>query len=125
VRRIPNVRWLGYVPQEEVAGLLEAAAVGIIPFSRNALTAAINPNKLYEYLAAGRPVVSVDFSAEAAAPGELVYLAQDQDSFAEQIGRAIAEDDATARTRRQAFAAQHDWKDKAREFATVLASAAG
>ena len=57
--RLENVDLIGEVPYGQVPKWLSRFDVTILPFRRNALTEATNPVKLYEILAAGKPLVSV------------------------------------------------------------------
>jgi teichuronic acid biosynthesis glycosyltransferase TuaH len=57
-----NVHWLGAKPHAELPHYVMELDVCLIPFRITALTRGVNPNKLYEYLALGKPVVSTDFS---------------------------------------------------------------
>jgi glycosyltransferase involved in cell wall biosynthesis len=59
---LANVHWLGAVPHEELPHYVAAMDVCLIPFRSTALTRGVNPNKLWEYLALGKPVVATDFS---------------------------------------------------------------
>jgi glycosyltransferase involved in cell wall biosynthesis len=52
------VEHLGPVTPALVPGLLRAAAVGIVPHQVTDLTRSMDPMKVYEYLAAGLPVVT-------------------------------------------------------------------
>ncbi|MXQ12891.1 glycosyltransferase [Microvirga makkahensis] len=57
----PNVEIVGQRVYADMPAFMQAATVGIIPFAlsdRDEAVRAINPLKLYEYLAAGLPVVS-------------------------------------------------------------------
>ncbi len=54
----PNIHLLGPRAYGELPSVLRAADVGLIPYARNALTESIFPMKVYEYLAAGLPVVA-------------------------------------------------------------------
>ena len=54
----PNIELLGARLYQELPALMGEASVGIIPFVINDLIKATSPIKLYEYLAAGLPVVS-------------------------------------------------------------------
>ncbi len=58
----PNVYMPGVVPYGQVLAYLRAFDVGIVPHLRNRLTERMNPLKLYNYFAAGLPVVSSDVS---------------------------------------------------------------
>lgn len=55
---LPNVYILGSRPFAQVRAYLRYSDIGLVPFLKNALTDAISPIKLFEYCAAGLPVVS-------------------------------------------------------------------
>lgn len=57
VKGLPNVHLLGPRPYAQLPGYLAHAHAGIIPFRVSEHIDAVNPIKLYEYLAAGLPVV--------------------------------------------------------------------
>ena len=63
---LPNVHFLGTVPYADVPQLLAGARFGMIPFHINPLTVGVHPLKLYDYLAAGCPVLSADLPEVAA-----------------------------------------------------------
>ena len=58
----PNVYMPGVVPYGQVLAYLRSFDVGIVPHLRNRLTERMNPLKLYNYFAAGLPVVTSDVS---------------------------------------------------------------
>ena len=60
LRSIPKVTLFGLMGRKDVTGALAASDVCIIPHVAGQLTNAMSPMKLYEYLAAGKPVVAVD-----------------------------------------------------------------
>ena len=53
-----NVVWLGPRPYESLPAYLQLFDVAMIPFQINEVTLATSPLKLYEYFAAGKPVVT-------------------------------------------------------------------
>ena len=57
---LPNVHVHPPVDRGAVAGIVFGADLGIIAHRRSALTEAMSPLKLYEYLAAGKPVATPD-----------------------------------------------------------------
>ncbi len=57
-----NIFLLGKKPHEEIPNYLNYANVGIMPFIDNRLTNSIHPLKLYEYFAAGLPVIARDLN---------------------------------------------------------------
>ncbi|MEZ4767525.1 MAG: glycosyltransferase [Caldilineales bacterium] len=58
LKALPNMHFLGVLPVEDVPHFITACDVCLIPYRVNDETRAISSLKLYEYLAAGKPVVS-------------------------------------------------------------------
>ena len=106
----PNCVYLGARPYPELPAWLLNADVGLIPFQRTPLTAGVDPVKLYEYLAAGLPVVATPFSAElaAAAAAGGVSLAADAVAFAAALSAQLAAPPAVERLR--ALAEPRRWE---------------
>jgi len=107
---LPNVTMPGERPYAELPSWLGVMNVAIIPFRRTSLTEATNPVKVYEMLAAGRPVVSVAIP-EVAALAPLVRLASDAATFEREIEAALGDDGAAAAERR-AFATEQSWEHR-------------
>src|SRR5262249_2492326 len=85
--------------------------VGLIPFDRDrkaALVDTINPLKLYEYAAAGLPVVATPWK-ELQRIGGPVTFASDPNSFAAAGGRAI---DSPFPDGAQSFAQVASWQQR-------------
>jgi glycosyltransferase involved in cell wall biosynthesis len=114
-----NVQHLGVVKHDELPAYLAAADVCLIPLLKNELTRFLNPNKLYEYFAAGKPVVSMALSPDLIAMREHVFLAEDAASFAAQIEPALATTQSRAEERRH-LAAANDWQEKAKQMAGLI-----
>jgi len=51
------VRWIGHRPYASLKAYLSVFDVALIPFVINDITMATSPLKLYEYFAAGKPVI--------------------------------------------------------------------
>jgi glycosyltransferase involved in cell wall biosynthesis len=115
--RLPNVSLPGEEPYESLPEWLGRFDVAIIPFKRTPLTEATNPVKVYEMLAAGRPIVSVPI-AEVAALVPLVRIAATAEEFEREIEAALVPD-RTAADARRAFARGQTWE---RRFESVSAA---
>ncbi|MEW6172557.1 MAG: glycosyltransferase [Bacillota bacterium] len=87
-RSIPNLRFVGYKFYESLPQYLHYADVCIIPFKLNRISLATNPVKMYEYLAAGKPVVTTDLPEARNTPG--VHVAKDYQSFIAGVGRILS-----------------------------------
>ncbi len=120
LRKLSNVHLLGYKPFAEMPSLLAGFDVCTIPFVVNRVTQATNPVKLYEYLAAGKPVVSTPLDEVAALGPPYSYIGATADEFAGQLDRAIAEDTASNIKQRAAFAATNSWTDRYRTFDAAI-----
>ncbi len=116
LRALPNVRLPGYLPYSEVPRAMASFDVALIPFKEGPVARGADPIKIYEYFAAGRPVVTTPVSdAEQLVP--LLYSASGEAAFCAAIEQALAErtsgeGEALARARKE-FAARHDWAARA------------
>ena len=116
---LPNVRWLGPRPYEELPRHLAGFDVAMIPFVDSAVTQSSSPLKLFEYLAAGRPVVTTDLEECRSTP--LARIGRDAARFAEEIdaARGLADDPAFAAAG-EAFARENTWEVRAEQVLTAL-----
>jgi len=87
-----NIHLLGGILYNKVQPYLINADVGIIPFKGGPLSQSINPVKLYEYLAAGLPVVS-SFIEEIKEFKDVIFLARNNKEFNNFLLRALKERD--------------------------------
>jgi len=117
--KLANVRFYGEMPYRKLPDLLREFDVAIIPFRIVELTRCTNPVKLYEYMAAGKPVVAAAIP-EVIEATDLVYIADDASSFADRIEEALAEDSSALRARRQDWAREHTWASRARQLREAL-----
>lgn len=111
----PNVRYLGTVRYESVPFLMTQADVGWIPFAGERTLQGLSPLKMYEFLAAGKPVVATPFPEGSGVPG--VFFARTPDETLRQLELARSQAPALEGELR-AFAAGQTWLARAR---TVLA----
>lgn len=119
-----NVRLLGSRPYREIPGLIAACDACIVPHVRDGLTATMDPLKLYEYLAAGKPVVSTVASPNPALDG-VVDVVGGAEEFAAAVGAAIEDDDEGHRERRRAAVACETWPARADRMLAVIRDALG
>ena len=112
---IPNVHFLGPRPQPECPPYLAHFDAGMIPFNLNALTFAIYPLKINEYLAVGVSVIATDFSPDIKTFADVAYVVP-RAQWVEVIDEAIADNDASAVARRRERARAGTWKARAAAF---------
>jgi glycosyltransferase involved in cell wall biosynthesis len=116
----PNLHLLGPRSYSQLPDVLRGADVGLIPYSRNELTDSVFPMKVYEYLAAGLPVIATQLPAlEGVAE---VHSAADADGIMALLEQALAQDDPELRAARSRAAAGHSWEQRMQEIAAAVES---
>ena len=111
---LSNVVMTGEMPYARLPAYLHAFDVCLLPFKVIPLTLATNPVKVYEYLSAGKPVVSVDLP-EMTQFQDLVSVASDTDGFLAAIAEVLADgENVPAIAQRQAFGQEQTWTHRAR-----------
>jgi hypothetical protein len=118
----PNIHLLGQRPFSRIPGFLGHCQAGIIPFDKARmpeLVEAINPLKLYEYCAAGLPVVGFR-SEEIAALDAPVSTFETADGFVEALRRELAGDAPAKKESRRRWAAAASWDRRAAELERAL-----
>lgn len=108
LRRLPNVHLPGAQPYAQLPGWARAFDAAIIPYRLNRQVANANPLKLREYLAAGKPVVSVR-NVEIEKFAEWVRIADNRASFLDALDAAVDDNSAQACARRMAAVADQSW----------------
>lgn len=106
---LSNVHLLGEKKYAELPGYFAYFDVCTIPFKLVPLTLATNPVKFYEYMSAGKPVVSIDLP-ELAPYADDCYLAHNGKEFVAQLETAMEQkDDQDKISRRIALARENSW----------------
>ncbi len=122
LRRYPNVHFLGEKPRSELPGYLKGLAAALVPYRANELTRNIFPLKLFEYLAAGLPVI-VGGLPELRRFEGTIGVADGPQDYPGLVRRAIAEDDAAKRAERVALAAENTWDHRVEEISMLVEEA--
>ncbi|MDD5317645.1 MAG: glycosyltransferase [Candidatus ainarchaeum sp.] len=87
IERLRNVHYLGEKPYAELPRYLANFDVATILFRESRLTKSVNPVKVFEYLAGGKPVVSTHLPELEGFPG--VALAGDREEFVRGLDEAL------------------------------------
>ncbi len=119
---LPNVHLFGPRPYAEVPAYVEAFDVATIPFVLNGLTADTNPIKVYEYLAAGVPVISTPLPEVEQMTG--VSVAGDAGAFVRAVEESLStRHDADSTATRIAAARENSWEARAAHAWRAISSA--
>ncbi|RUL65733.1 glycosyltransferase, partial [Dyella dinghuensis] len=113
---LENVEFVGEVPYANLPFYLAGFDVCLLPFRVIPLTLATNPVKVYEYLSAGKEVVSVELP-EMQQFGNLVRTASDHAGFLDAVAQALHHRPlASQKADRQAFAMSQTWTHRVQEL---------
>lgn len=118
----PNIHLVGEVPFGRVPAFLSHCQVGVIPFDAGAmpeLVSAINPLKLYEYCAAGMPVVSYA-SAEIEVAGDHVRNYRTPAEFADGVREVLATDNEAVSVARRDWARTMSWDRRGEDLERAI-----
>jgi len=116
---LPNVRFLGNKPVAQVADYVATCDVCLMPYTLNEWTAHINPLKLFEYLAAGKPIVSTAIPAVQGFE-DVVRVAGNEAEFLAHIREALIEDNQAAIAQRRAVASENTWEARVERISKLL-----
>ncbi len=113
---LPNVHLMGPRPYAELPGYLQHSDVAIVPFVRDELVDSVHPIKVYEYLAAGLPVVASRWTELELMEAPVTLV--DPGGMPEAIADALSRPAAEGRVERMAYAQANSWDAR---FAVVKA----
>lgn len=117
-RNYSNIKLLGEKPYGELPKYLKDFDVCIIPFDTSTdLIKATNPVKFYEYLSAGKKIVSTEIPELEAYRDQYVYMANDDGKFLEYVKMCISGNDTLRNAKECAdFAKKNDWQERYESF---------
>ncbi len=122
LRRWPNVHLLGEKPRSLLPAYLKGMAVALVPYKANELTRNIFPLKLFEYLAAGLPVV-VGGLPELRRFAGTIGVADGLEDYPRLVRAAIEDDSSEERAARVALAAANTWDHRVEDISRLVEQA--
>ena len=104
-----NITFYGAVKNDIIPNYLKYSSVGIIPFKNDMeLVQSISPLKLYEYMAAGLPVVSTAWK-ELITLNSPAFLAESEEEFSQYIKKVLIRYDSKDSLD---FAKENTWSNR-------------
>lgn len=106
---LPNVTYMGPIGYGEVPSFLESLDVCLIPHKDTPYSRTMNPLKVYQYLASGRPVVTSNV-AGVERFHDLFAVARDDADFLDKIDEALSADTPEQSAKRIEAARRETWE---------------
>ncbi|MFC2040940.1 glycosyltransferase [Chloroflexota bacterium] len=121
-QKLPNIHYLGFKRYYEVLPqYLKGLDVCLLPYKINNYTASVFPNKLFQYLAGGKPVVSTDIP-EIRPYGDVIAIARDHAEFEEMVEGALEEQSLQRIAQRIAVAKENSVEKRAEVKISLIKS---
>ena len=119
IEKLPNVFYAPAVPYTELPSYVACCDIMTIPFVLNDITAATSPVKLFEYMAAGKPVITSDMTE--CRSYRSVHICSDAHSFIALAELALSrrnDPEYTELLRKEA--SENTWQSRARAVLEAL-----
>lgn len=120
LKELPNVHVFGPQPIERLPSYLRGMDVCTIPYVLNDYTHHIFPLKLYEYMAAGKPIVSTNMDEMSFYAGETLSVARTHDDFLRAVREALAGDSPERVAKRVEASANESWDARIEQASAIL-----
>jgi glycosyltransferase involved in cell wall biosynthesis len=119
VPRLRNVRIVPPVPYPLLPACLKRFNICILPNKINAHTRGNDPLKLYDYLGAGKPVVSTRTAGVEDFQNN-IWIAEHKQDFLIYLDWALLDDSPERHAHRQKLARDHSWQKRMEELEILL-----
>ncbi|MHC4075409.1 MAG: glycosyltransferase [Planctomycetota bacterium] len=110
--KLSNTIFTGRVPYEQIPHLCVLFDLCLLPWKMSKWIVSCNPLKLFEYMACGKPIVSVPINEVVCNYSEIVSIAGNKEDFCRAITWELQNDTTARREKRTAVARQHSWNEQ-------------
>ncbi len=119
-RKLPNVKLVGWLEREKLPGYCKAFDICVIPYRTDSeFNRYVNPDKLHEYTAMGKPVVSTDIP-EVRSHIDIIKIAKTPEDFISCIEQSLREDSTAKIRERIERARENSWTRRAEEHLSII-----
>ena len=112
--------YMGPVLQNQTGRAIDLFEICIIPYTIDHFKSYVHPNKLYQYLSRGKPVVTTRFSPDLSIFSELISIANDYEDFVFKLSVALHEKNPDIVDKRKRFAIANSAIERARQRIDLL-----
>lgn len=119
LKELSNVHFTGAVPYPQLPAFIQHADLCLIPFEKSELTRHIYPLKINEYLAAGKAVLSTQFT-DLSKFESVLTLIDGSDDLITGIQRNLNNQSETLSAKRKAIARGNSWNKRIEQWKMLL-----
>jgi glycosyltransferase involved in cell wall biosynthesis len=118
--KMKNVLFVGAKQITEIPNYHQYFDCAILPFLKTKFTKSIYPLKINEYLAAGLPVIAINFSDDIKSFSHVAYIEDTHEGFLHAVGFALKENTPEKVKERMSVASQNSWTARIEKFWEIL-----
>ncbi|MFC1676102.1 glycosyltransferase [Planctomycetota bacterium] len=123
LKAMQNTIFLGRVAYEQIPLLCASFDVCLLPWKMNNWIYSCNPLKLFEYMAAGKPIVSVPIKEIVNNYSDIVSVTCNKKKFSQAIKWELANDTKERKEKRIAIAQTNSWENHAKKLGAMTDTA--
>ncbi len=120
LKQMKNVIFLGKVPYDQIPSLCSSFDICLLPWVMNKWILNCNPLKLKEYMASGKPIVSVPIREVVENYSEILSIAKNKEEFCNRIQWEISNDTMDRMNKRILVASKNDWAEHSQIIETEI-----
>jgi glycosyltransferase involved in cell wall biosynthesis len=122
LRHRDNIEFTGVLKGDELSTKLSEIDVGLALYNMKSVNPGTTPNKLWQYLALGKPAVVSDLPNLQSMyfPEKSVYILRDEALIGQTIHEAFEENSDDLRQLRIEFAMKNTWDQRVEQFLQIL-----
>ncbi|MDO8688772.1 MAG: glycosyltransferase, partial [Dehalococcoidia bacterium] len=117
----PQVYYLGRKPPGELPNYLARFDVCLIPYRMEEEAMNADPLKVYEYLAAGKPIVATSIPSLQRF-STVLRLASTEEEFLQAVRDVLSGEDPALTSRRRILAMENSWEDRVERISQLIQS---
>ena len=118
--QMPNALFLGQIPYERIPNLCASFDVCLLPWKITKWIMHCNPLKLQEYMASGKPIVSVPIDEVKCEYQNLLSIAESKQEFCNAIIWELDNDTKDRSAHRIKIAEKHGWDHHIEELSQII-----
>ncbi len=120
IEELPNIYFTGPVRYKELPAMVAGWDICMLPYKIDVLTESINPLKLKEYLATGKPIISTPLN-EVFDFAPYINIESDHSSWTKRIRNIVGGKEITPRMRSKEIK-RHSWTTKAERIIAIASA---
>lgn len=123
LKNFDNFKLVAPKEGNDLQSLLYQMDVCIIPFNTELeVVKSCTPNKTFQYIACGKPIVTSNMNFSFEFPQKFFYIAYNENEFIDLIRKAYEEDCMDSILKRINFARQNSWDKRGNQLFSILES---